>query len=229
MSTVKLVPDAEGIWDGAFTYAKPSEETGSLDATGQVSLKGLTNVHGHIDIGDATTDTISFTASVDTTILPTTDMTYKLGSSTLRWNTVYADVHNGIATRTFYADLAENYEADKQYHPGTVVIFGGKKEVTISKKKNDKRVAGVISHLPAHLMNMQLVQTGTNVVELALQGRVPCFVIGKVRKGDIIVTSDMAGYGMVNNKAKAGTIIGKAITSKKDKKPGLVEVLVGKT
>lgn len=214
---------------GTLTVTGTTTTNGTFDANGQINLNGLTKVNGNIDIGNATTDTVSFTARVDTTILPIADMTYNLGSSTLKWNTVYADVHVGTATRTFYADLAENYEADKKYHPGTVVIFGGKKELTISKKANDKRVAGIISHLPAHIMNMQLVQTGTNVVELALQGRVPCFVIGKVRKGDIIVTSDKAGYGMVNNRAKAGTIIGKAITSKKDKKPGLVEVLVGKT
>ena len=115
------------------------------------------------------------------------------------------------------------------YKPGTVVIFGGKRELTTTKKKNDKRVAGVISTNPAHIMNMALVKTGTNVVELALQGRVPCNVIGKVKAGDIIVTSETQGYGMVNNKAKAGTIIGKAISSKNNKKPGIVEVLVGRT
>ena len=33
----------------------------------------------------------------------------------------------------------------------------------------------------------------------ALQGRTPCKVIGKVEKGDIIVTSAVEGYGMVDN------------------------------
>mgnify|MGYP001208736893 CR=1 FL=1 len=36
MSTVKPVPDVEGICDGAFTNAKPSDATGSLDSIGQV-------------------------------------------------------------------------------------------------------------------------------------------------------------------------------------------------
>ena len=214
---------------GTLTVTGTTTTNGTLDANGQINLNGLTKVNGNIDIGDATSDTISFTARVDTTILPVSDLTYNLGSSTLKWNTVYADVHVGTATRTFYADLAENYEADKMYKPGTVVIFGGKRELTTTKKKNDKRVAGVISTNPAHIMNMALVKTGTNVVELALQGRVPCNVIGKVKAGDIIVTSETQGYGMVNNKAKAGTIIGKAISSKNNKKPGIVEVLVGRT
>ena len=214
---------------GTLTVTGTTTTNGTLDANGQINLNGLTKVNGNIDIGDATSDTVSFTARVDTTILPVADITYNLGSSTLKWNTVYADVHVGTATRTFYADLAENYEADKIYKPGTVVIFGGKRELTTTKKKNDKRVAGVISTNPAHIMNMALVRTGKNVVELALQGRVPCNVIGKVKAGDIIVTSETQGYGMVNNKAKAGTIIGKAISSKNNKKPGIVEVLVGRT
>lgn len=214
---------------GTLTVTGTTTTNGALTANGQINLNGLTKVNGNIDIGNATSDTISFTARVDTTILPVSDLTYNLGSSTLKWNTVYADVHVGTATRTFYADLAENYEADKMYKPGTVVIFGGKRELTTTKKKNDKRVAGVISTNPAHIMNMALVKTGTTVVELALQGRVPCNVIGKVKAGDIIVTSETQGYGMVNNKAKAGTIIGKAISSKNNKKPGIVEVLVGRT
>ena len=214
---------------GTLTVTGTTTTNGTLDANGTNNLNGTTNINGDSNFGDAATDTISFIGRVDTSVLPIADLTYNLGSSTLKWNTVYADVHVGTATRTFYADLAENYEADVNYHPGTVVIFGGKKELTASKRRNDKRVAGVISHLPAHLMNTALAETGTNVVELALQGRVPCFVIGKVNKGDIIVTSDKAGYGMVNNRARAGTIIGKAITSKKDKNPGLVEILVGKT
>ena len=43
-----------------------------------------------------------------------------IGSSTGYFNTVFAK-----ATSAQYADLAENYSADAEYPPGTVVIFGG--------------------------------------------------------------------------------------------------------
>ena len=36
---------------------------------------------------------------------------------------------NGTATTARYADLAENYVADKEY-PGTVMMLGGEREVT---------------------------------------------------------------------------------------------------
>ena len=210
-----------------LTVGGVTTTNGVLTANGQINLNGLTKVNGNIDIGDATTDTVSFTARVDTTILPVSDLTYNLGSSTLKWNTVYADVHVGTATRTFYADLAENYFADKDYDAGTVMVFGGNMEITESTKMNDKRVAGVISTNPAHLMNDQLY--GDTVFPLALQGRVPCKVIGKVQKGDIIVTSSVPGYGMVNNTAEAGTIIGKAVGEKNTQDKGTVEVVIGRT
>ena len=75
-------------------------------------------------------------------------------------------------------------------------------------------------------MNAEL--EGKNVTQVALQGRVPCKVIGRVAKGDIIVCSAVPGHGMVNNKPLAGSIIGKAVGEKDTDGKGIVEVLVGK-
>jgi hypothetical protein len=75
-------------------------------------------------------------------------------------------------------------------------------------------------------MNTALV--GDNVVALALQGRVPCKVVGKVNKGDIIVTSGIFGYGCVNNNPVNGTMIGKAVGAKNTNERGIVEVVVGR-
>ena len=75
-------------------------------------------------------------------------------------------------------------------------------------------------------MNKDL--TGDTVVDIALQGRVPCKVIGKVQKGDILVSSAIPGYACVNNNPSVGTIIGKAVGEKLDDTKGIVEVVVGK-
>jgi hypothetical protein len=69
---------------------------------------------------------------------------------------------------------------------------------------------------------------GDHVIGLALQGRVPCKVIGKVEKGDMIVTSAIPGYGMVSNDPKIGTVIGKAVEQKTDDARGIVEIVVGR-
>ena len=98
--------------------------------------------------------------------------------------------------------------------------------VTTTETKGDRKVAGVVSENPAHLMNSAL--SGMNVTALALQGRVPCKVIGKVEKGDLLVTSAIAGYAVVNNDPSVGTVIGKAVGTKDDTDRGIVEIVVGK-
>jgi hypothetical protein len=141
-------------------------------------------------------------------------------------NTLTVPNITGNASSANYADLAEKYLADFAYEPGTVLVFGGTNEVTQSTVKGDRRVAGIVSTNPAHLMNAQL--KGETVIDLALQGRVPCKVIGQVQKGDILVTSDIPGYAMVDNDPKIGTVIGKAVGTKLDNDKGVVEVVVGR-
>ncbi len=155
-----------------------------------------------------------------------TDSGSNLGSATNKWNTVYATVFNGTATQAQYADLAENYLGDAYYEPGTVLVFGGEQEVTVTNIRADTRVAGVVTTNPAHLMNSAL--EGDFVTGIALQGRVPCKVLGRVQKGDLIVTSAIPGYGIVDNGPRVGTVIGKAVGNKNDDGRGVVEVVVGR-
>jgi len=142
-----------------------------------------------------------------------------IGSATSVFNTAFIK-----ATSAQYADLAENYEADAMYEPGTVVCFGGAKEVTVCDVADSTRVAGVISTNPSYLMNSG--QTGDHVAAVALQGRVPTKVTGQIRKGDLIVSAG-DGRGRANNDARAGTIIGKALADF-DGQDGVIEVVVGR-
>ena len=149
-----------------------------------------------------------------------------IGSSANRYNTVWATTFNGSATEALYADLAENYAGDAEYEPGTVLVFGGEQEVTVCNSKGDRRVAGVVTTNPAHLMNSAL--QADHVTGVALQGRVPCKVIGRVVKGDLLVTSAVPGYAIVDNDPRVGTVIGKAVGAKHDMDKGIVEVVVGR-
>jgi len=138
-------------------------------------------------------------------------------------NDLFARLFQGTATSAYYADLAENYQADAAYEPGTVLEFGGEFEVTIAEDET-RRVAGVVSTNPAHLMNSQL--KGEKVVALALTGRVPCKVRGKIRKGDMLVSGGN-GYARPTTDPKLGTIIGKALEDF-DGVEGVIEVVVGR-
>ena len=158
--------------------------------------------------------------TVSGAIVPNGNLTVNLGSTSAWWNNIY-----GTAIHSLYADLAENYQADKTYMPGTVVMFGGDAEVTIATA-DTTAVAGVISTNPAHLMNGGL--SGPNVTPVALMGRVPCMVIGPVAKGDLLVSAGF-GYAKVNNTPPAGTIIGKALQDVPFNGKAVIEVVVGRT
>ena len=138
---------------------------------------------------------------------------------------IFANLFRGTATSARYADLAEIYRADKDYEPGTVLIFGGDAEVTESTKFCDNRLAGVVSTNPAHLMNADV-----EGVAIALRGRVPVKVEGPVKKGDIIVTNGTPGTAtaLKEDSAMPSTlcVVGKSLENNDDTGIKLVEVVV---
>ncbi len=123
-----------------------------------------------------------------------------------------------------YADIAEKYVADDTYEPGTVLLFGGEHEVTLANAFDSTKVAGVVTTNPAYSMNSAL--EAEHVAEIALQGRVPCKVLGPVEKGDLMVSASN-GHATANNDARAGTIIGKALENFTGQ-TGVIEVAVGR-
>jgi len=170
--------------------------------------------------GASTLNTLSMNSTLTSKdIKPAADATYDIGTSLLGYNTVYAK-----ATSAQYADLAEIYESDYPYQPGTVVIFGGPKEIMVSNFANDTRVAGVVSTNPAYLMNDK-----SEGVAVALVGKVPCKVEGMIQKGDLLTTSgNNAGHAKKAIEPKLGSIIGKAMEDHKSAGQGVIFVSVGK-
>ena len=152
-------------------------------------------------------------------ILPAADASYNIGSSLLGYNTVYAK-----ATSAQYADLAEKYETDSEYEVGTVVIFGGEKEVTRSTVSNDTRVAGVISENPAYLMN-----DSSEGQAVALVGKVKCKVHGMVSKGDLLTTCGThPGCAQKAISPVLGSIVGKAMENKENAEESTILISVGR-
>lgn len=134
-----------------------------------------------------------------------------------------ANVVTAIATSARYADLAEKYDSDAEYEPGTVVVFGGMKEITVTDKIADTRVAGVVSTAPAYLMNSE-----SDGLPIALRGKVPVKVIGKVSKGDALITSGSHGYAKVADASivSSTAIFAKAIEDKDDFEPGIIMAVI---
>jgi hypothetical protein len=196
--------------------------TGTVSANGtvtggNVATGGTVSAVGNITGGNLTVGTGTITGG--NIVNANGNGIGNIGSSTVYFNTVFAK-----ATSAQYADLAEKYEADAEYTPGTVLAFGGDKEVTLSTEAGSTRVAGVVSTNPSYIMNAGL--TAEHVAMVALQGRVPCRVVGPVRKGDMMVSAGN-GAARVDNSARAGSIIGKALENF-DGAEGTIEVVIGR-
>lgn len=157
--------------------------TGNI-IVGNVATTGTVNATGNVNAGNLLVGTGTVIAG--NIINANANGVGNIGSSSNYFNTVFAK-----ATSAQYADLAENYVADADYEPGTVVIFGGVQEITVTDQLADERVAGVISTDPAYLMN-----SGEPGLPLALRGKVPVRVKGSVTKGDSLVTSDTTGVAV---------------------------------
>jgi hypothetical protein len=154
------------------------------------------------------------------TIIPAGNASITLGTLANQWSTVFAR-----ATSAQYADLAENYASDAIYEPGTVVCFDGEAEITQCNTDMCVKVAGVVSTNPAYLMNS--TETG---VPVALQGRVPCRVLGPVSQGDRVVSSHIAGVAQALDplQYQPGCIIGKALQAIDSTDISVIEVVVGR-
>ena len=88
-----------------------------------------------------------------------------------------------------YADIAECYESDKDYAPGTVVKVGGDKEITSTENSQDD-IFGVISSNPAYVLNSGNEGLYLPVVMI---GRAPVRVNGPISKGDRLISSQWPG------------------------------------
>ena len=213
---------------------------GLVSATGAITTAGDISITGNIVDGAALT--ISTSSNGNITMAPNgtgvvvvnTDIrngqasgTGNIGASGATFNTIFAK-----ATSAQYADLAEMYVADKQLDAGQVVEFGGIKEIQQTTTSHSTRVAGIVSTNPSYIMNATLNSTADHphVVPVALTGRVPCYVVGNISKGDRLVSSNQRGVATVLdiNQYQPGCIIGKALEDYDSQDIGKIEVAVGR-
>ncbi len=158
----------------------------------------------------------TYTGTVGATAL-TTGANSTAGSITGNWT-----LTAGSRLQATYADLAEYYEADQTYSPGTVVEFGGEKEVTLASD-GTRKVAGVITTNPAYIMNATCPGI---LAAIALQGRTPCKVRGVIKKGDMLISGGN-GFARPESSPLIGTVIGKALQDHSGGE-GVIEVAVGR-
>lgn len=195
---------------------KSGEETITGVKTFSAGLIGnVTGVSSHVN-KENTNLKVLYPCGVETTTTGEEKLyvntTVKVGP-----NYVEATEFRGVSTHTRWADLAEKYLTDKEYPAGTLLKWGGEKELTAS---TPNCVNAVISEAPAHLMNAD-----SEGQPIALAGRVRVRVKGTCQKFQVITTSDEDGVGVATD-TPSGLINIRALEDKNYTEEGLVLCVV---
>ena len=180
------------------------------------------NVAGTSNVAVFTTTGGVFTGLTTPSIAKSgTNAVGNIGSASNFFNRVFA-----TATTALYADVAERFAADEVMEPGTVVELGGTKEITRATGELSDQVFGVISTNPAFMMNGGAGEDDTHPA-VAMTGRVPVKVVGRVRKGDRLVS---AGNGIARaaqpGEITAFNVIGRSLVDKTTPESGTIEAIV---
>ena len=238
LTTTGVVSATGNVSGGNLTTA------GVLSVTGNANVGNLGTTTAVITTGNITTinsgtmqngnSNVKITANSNVTINVTAANSYtfatgsfapngnaaqQLGLTGARWSNIW-----GVSSSALYADLAEKYWSDGNYEAGTVVKIGGNREITICDDDCSKDVFGCISQNPAYLMNDNNFE---NYQPVVLHGRSIVKIIGKVNKGDRLVS---AGNGCARRglpeELKYQTEIGRALSDKNYDEVAFIEAFI---
>lgn len=190
-----------------------------------VSFAGTYNNGNVYDYLTGSNTVVQFTGNIAPAKITTSNITTGgsgiAGTITGNWS-----LSSGSKLNATYADLAERFAADDIYEPGTVVQLGGEKEITAVQYELSEDVFGVISDTAGYIMNASAGDDNTHPA-VAVSGRVQVKVIGKVKKGQRLVS---AGEGVaraaLSGEATAFNSFGRALVDKLSDDIGTVEAIV---
>ena len=226
LSTEPASNEVEIVFDELFaTEANEYTGTAMFTQMGKDTIRAIAEEATNDIVGALPTGVY---VPLDASSAPTGN--HDQGNAGQRWGTIYANVFDGEATKARYADLAERYAADAAYPIGTLLSIGGVAEVTVTNGAFDTRYFGVVSENPAHLMNASAGDDKTHP-PVAMVGRVMVRVVGRVKKGDRLVLSEIPG---VARAAKQNDpqflndflIVGRALADKEIEEEGLLLAVV---
>lgn len=177
--------------------------------------------------GHFATINVGTLALSDELATPNGDSVYDLGSVTKRFKNIHAVKFQGTSTSSFYADLAERYTCNDTSLPiGTVISVcdddTSEFEVIQCDTECDYKVLGVVSNRPGYLMNANRA----NSVITGLIGKVPVRIIGKIKKGDAIVSAGNGTARAVNDINEVVVSFGYATESNYNEEEKLVMSII---
>ena len=185
---------------------------------------GVVHITGNETIsGDKTfTDNITFNNTTFNDTATFNDIATFKKKTTFDDIATFKKVIMGTAYRALSADIAEFYEADEYLEPGTLVQFGGEKEIT----KATDVVNAIVSTNPAYILNDNKNMKFPTLI--ALSGRIPVRVEGPVHKFGKIILSRTNGIAVAVDKSDnmCYNVIGRALEENLEEGEKLVECVV---
>lgn len=114
-------------------------------------------------------------------LLPGAPNVSNIGSELKKFANVYASNFVGTATAAKYADIAEIFETQQKFEPGTIIALSPHTGDFVLWEPQYE-IFGVVSSKPGFILNADV-----KGVLVAHKGMVPVLVNGEVRKGQILI------------------------------------------
>ncbi|MGC5746427.1 beta strand repeat-containing protein [Chryseobacterium sp. NFX27] len=140
-------------------------------------------------------------------------------------------------TQSSGADVAEVFDVEgniSEYETGDILVISTNSDRTVEKSSRpySTLVAGVYATKPGVLLTEEHIDSDiSGKVPMGVIGVIPtkvCLEGGKIKRGDLLVTSSKPGTAMKANpkKVKIGQVIGKALQDYDQNSTGKIKVLV---
>jgi len=140
-------------------------------------------------------------------------------------------------TQSSGADVAEVFDVEgniSEYETGDILVISTNSDRTVEKSSSpySTLVAGVYATKPGVLLTEEHIDSDiSGKVPMGVIGVIPtkvCLEGGKIKRGDLLVTSSKSGTAMKANpkKVKIGQVIGKALQDYDQNSTGKIKVLV---
>ncbi len=140
-------------------------------------------------------------------------------------------------TQSSGADVAEVFDvagSSSEYEPGDILVISTDSDRTVEKssKPYSSLVAGVYATKPGVLLTEENIDADLfGKVPMGVIGVIPtkvCLEGGKIKRGDLLVTSSKSGVAMKANlkKVRIGQVLGKALQDYDQNSIGKIKVLV---
>ena len=140
---------------------------GDLVTNGSLTVNGTTNLNGNTTVGDTPSDTIFFYARVASSFAPTTTNTYDLGSTSLRWNTLWVDSIYAAELDVGNGDFIVDEDGNLDANGGTFasLTIDSATPGTILKQVNAQGTAmSIVAHTTMNIENVSSSNPGDATV-----------------------------------------------------------------